>query len=345
MTADQVLAKAAKADEALTKDREIHRLRAELASSKSRVKSLLEELEIADKRLAFADSIDVEPTRDRIKRKLDRTKGESTAVIVLTDWHVGEVIEAEKVNGLNSYNLEECQRRARKAFDKACLMLEWTRGLTRIDNVVIALLGDFISGAIHEELLEEDELSPTESTLFAQDLIVDGIDQIIREMKPKNVIVPCCYGNHGRTTKKLRISTGAENSYEFLMYRQLAKAYRKEAKVSFLATKGYHNYLELHGRKIRFHHGHAIKFGGGIGGISVPVNKKIAQWNKAIPADVDFFGHWHQFINYHKWTSCPCLVGYAPFSNFIGAEPEPPAQLFSVINGDHNKVLAEMLYV
>jgi hypothetical protein len=41
----------------------------------------------------------------------------------------------------------------------------------KIDTLVFAILGDMISGYIHDELVESNHLSPTQAVLFAQNLL------------------------------------------------------------------------------------------------------------------------------------------------------------------------------
>lgn len=44
-----------------------------------------------------------------------------------------------------------------------------------VDTVFINLCGDFITGYIHEELVEDNYLSPTEATILAKELILGGL--------------------------------------------------------------------------------------------------------------------------------------------------------------------------
>jgi hypothetical protein len=69
----------------------------------------------------------------------------------------------------------------------------------------------------------------------------------------------------------------------------------ERARVEFRISEGYHSFLDIYGNlKIRLHHGHAINYQGGIGGIFIPAFKSISQWDKANRADLDVFGHFHQ---------------------------------------------------
>lgn len=331
--------------EILDKDRSIHRLKESVARLAARERELMQQLEISERRSQFLDAIDCEPNRDLITKKLSRTKGESTAILVLTDWHIGETVELEKTNGLNEFNLKIAERRVKRCFQKTLDRLELARKEATIDVLIVAILGDLISGAIHEELLESDEASPIESSIIAKDWIVSGLEFLLKESGCKEIIVPCVFGNHGRTTHKMRVATAAENSYEYFVYRDIESRFRGRKGITFDVSKALHCYQVVHGRTIRFTHGHAIKYSGGSGGISIPVNKAIHAWDRTRLADVTFFGHYHQFTNQKRWVACPSLVGYDAYSLFIKAEYQEPCQLFAVINGKYGNVESKEIFL
>ena len=93
--------------------------------------------------------------------------------------------------------------------------------------------------------------------------------------------------------------------------------------------------MKLYGKVIRFHHGDNIKFQGGIGGLTIPVEKAIANWNRATPADLDVFGHWHQCQQNPKWCSNGSLIGYNAYALSIKAQFEPPQQTYFLF--DHKR--------
>lgn len=53
-----------------------------------------------------------------------RQRGNASAILVLSDWHIEEPVYAETVNGVNEYNLEIAERRVKKVFEKALLLLD-----------------------------------------------------------------------------------------------------------------------------------------------------------------------------------------------------------------------------
>ena len=292
----------------------------DMATWKRKHKKALEVACELEKQLDFLLSIQGEPAIRQFER-LKKSKPKGVAAIVpATDWHVEEQIESAAVSGKNHFDLAEAEARIQRFYSKVLELIDWQGHLSPVVELWHPLLGDLITGYIHEELVETNSLSPTEASVFLQEMICPGIDLWLRKTKLP-ILIPTCVGNHGRTTFKKRIKTSHRNSYEWLLYKTLERQYRKTSRVVWMVGQGYHNTQEIMGRKVRFHHGDGLRYQGGVGGISIPVNKSIAQWDKVGPADFDVFGHWHTFLShYPKWVSCGSLMGYSEYSVEIKAD-------------------------
>jgi hypothetical protein len=270
------------------------------------------------------------------RRKLTtkkRGKGRGVAVIVpATDWHVEERIFLAGTNGKNEFNIAEAERRIKQYYQKVLHLINHQNTLAPVTELWHPLLGDLISGYIHEELMESNELSPTEACFFAQSMVIAGINLWLQETDLP-IFVPTCCGNHGRTTTKKRIKTSFKNSFEWLMYKNIEQHFASEPRVTCMVGEGYHNIQTIVKRRIRFHHGDGLRYNGGVGGITIPVNKSVAQWNKSEHVDLDVFGHYHQFLwNYPDWVCCGCLNGFSEFAVEIKASFQHPTQTFIVID-------------
>lgn len=210
--------------------------------------------------------------------------------------------------------------------------------------MIIWLGGDFINGSIHEELVEGNLLSNMAASILAQKYIKSGIDFLLKNTKI-NIKVVCNSGNHARTTKQQRIATESGNSLEYFIYNNLATIYESEPRVMFLIPSGYHAYVNVYGYVLRFHHGHQMKYGGGIGGIYIPANKSIAQWNKGIKADLDIFGHFHQMRDGGNFICNGSVVGYNDYALSIKADYEAPKQAFFLIDRKRGKTITTPILV
>ena len=147
----------------------------------------------------------------------------------------------------------------------------------------------------------------------------------------------CSYGNHGRTTQKRRHSTGAVNSYEWNMYKHLERLFSKEPRVRFVIAEGSHVYLKVYDTNIRFHHGDDVRYGGGIGGLAIPLRKAIDSWNVSCHADLTCIGHYHQLLDEGFAVVNGSLIGYNAFAQSIKARYEPPCQAMIIIDRDEGK--------
>lgn len=265
--------------------------------------------------------------------------GESTAVLVASDWHLEERVDPKTVDGVNEFNPIIAEARVTKLFQRGLSMVEMTRHRTRIDTMVLAVLGDLISGYIHEDLAESNYLSPTEASLKAYRLVCGGIDFLLKEGKFKKLLVPCTIGNHSRTTKRPRIQTAAKNSFEWMLYHLLADKYSKEPRVEFSITDGYFNFVNVYATRLRFHHGDNVRYQGGVGGVEIPLNKALAQWNKYRPVDIDILGHWHTRKTATNFVVNGSLIGFNAFAVATKCSYEPPSQSFFLIHPKWGKTI------
>lgn len=320
---------------------EVSDLKAKLAKANQKTKWTQSLLRDAERKLAAVlgvkDAIvGHAPKHVRVKQSRG---SESAAVLVASDWHIEERVDPKTVDGVNEYNLEISEARVEKFFQNGLSMLEMCRTRGSIDTLVLALLGDLITGYIHEELAESNYLSPVEATLQSYMLVRGGIDFLLKEGKLKSLVVPCCVGNHSRTTQKMRVSTSVKNSYEWLLYQFLAMAYKDDERVRFEIADGYFVFMDLYSTKLRFHHGDDVRYMGGVGGLTIPLNKAIAQWNKMRRVDVDVLGHWHTRLNTREAVVNGSLIGYNAWGIHIKASYEPPSQSFFLVHPDYGKTV------
>ena len=132
-----------------------------------------------------------------------------------------------------------------------------------------------------------------------------------------------------------------------MMYHLLAEKFANEDRIKFIVENGYLTYLTLFDRyTIRFHHGNAIRYKDGVGGITIPVNKAIAQWDKERPAYLDVFGHHHQqMLDAGKFVSNGSVIGYNPFAVQIRAAYQRPEQAYFIIDAERGKTVCAPILV
>lgn len=271
-----------------------------------------------------------------IKPAKNATSSEATAVWVASDWHSDETVDGSTINGLNHFTPAIAQRRVDTFFTSGLRLTNILAQDVKIETIVLALLGDFYTGHIHPDFMELTDTQPIHAVIRVQNMIASGIQYILDNSK-YNLVIPCHSGNHARTTEKTRFATENGHSLEFYMYNFLADHFKGESRVKFIIPTGYHSYLDIYGFKVRFHHGHSLRYAGGVGGIYIPVNKSIAQWNKAFRADLDVFGHFHQMRDGGNFICNGSLIGYSSYALSIKADFEKPKQTLFLVDSKRGK--------
>lgn len=271
-------------------------------------------------------------------------KSEATALWIASDWHVGEKTTLGQTNGINEYNPEIAKRRGEAFFQNGLKLTKLQGEGVTIKTVILALLGDFITGHLHLDAVENNYLPPVEETIFAQNIIIAGIEHILNN-STYNLVIPCHSGNHGRTTKFSHFGSENGHSLEYFMYCSIANYFRNEKRITFSIPEGSHSYVEVYGRNIRFLHGHDVKFNGGSGGITIPLNKAIGQWDKARPAFLTCLGHFHQKFDGGNFLVNGSLIGYNAFALSIKASAERPVQTFALIDKLYGKTIVAPILV
>lgn len=320
-------------------------LRGELGVERSKRAQAETELAQAERNLETLLSTRDRIHADKLRKRSRINRGQATAVLCCNDWHVEGCVTPQSVDGANEFDLGIAEKRIARTWQKALYLLDFARNISNVRELVLWLGGDLINGTIHEELEESNFLGPAEAVMYVQDRVAEGIELLRKEAKVDRIVVVTNYGNHGRSTRKRRISTGYRHSWEWLAYSNLAAWYRNTPKVSFKVEQGYHNWLPIQEHDVRFHHGDAIRFAGGVGGVTIPLRKKIAQWNKRRRADLDVLGHFHQFLDGWDHVVCGCLIGYDAYALEIGAEFQLPTQTFMVVDRQYGKVLTVPVFV
>ena len=262
----------------------------------------------------------------------------ATAFAIASDWHSEERVKSATVNGMNEFTLDIAEGRIEKFFQSTLRLLKNKQKNITIDTLVLALMGDFISGSIHDDTMESAQLSPSQALTWVFGKVSAGIRFLLANSEV-NIVIPCHSGNHGRFTQKQRVANEAGNSYEYLSYHFLAREFATEKRVEFQVSEGYHSFMDVQGFIIRFHHGHYVRYQGGIGGIYIPAHKAIGEWNKARRADLDVFGHFHSQIFSPIFVCNGSLIGYSPFAISIKAPYQKPMQAFFLVHHQRQQVI------
>jgi hypothetical protein len=252
-------------------------------------------------------------------------------VTIWSDWHVGEVVEASEVNGINSYNLSVCEARVRRLVDST-ISLSRDHHTGNYPGIVVNLLGDFVSGGLHPELLKTDEEEIIPATLRARDILAAALARMADAFG--RVYVPCAAGNHGRATPKPEFKRYVYKNFDWFIYQLLVRHFAGDRRFTFdiRPSNDVHyrvfnqRYLALHGDML------GVKGGDGIIGAIGPIMRGEVKKSRqsaviGFEYDVLLMGHWHQPLNLPRAIVANTLKGWDEYARLqLGAPPTPPSQ-------------------
>lgn len=286
----------------------------------------------------------IDPRKIAIPKKHRGAQRESVAIICASDWHAEETVTREQTNGLNEFNLDVFESRAKWLFANAAAMVGKEAAAAPVSRVILWLGGDLISGSIHEDLIEGNSLGPIDALSLVQDVAAGGIDALVRDTKiPVDVIVSV--GNHSRITRERRVQTEHANSLEWLLGLSLGRHYSGHKHIRVICERAYHTYVDVLGHVVRFHHGHNLRYAGGVNGLNVPAARAVAEWNRGRAAELDVFGHFHALTFGRDFAANGSLVGHNAFAVSIRAAYQQPSQAFLLIDSRHGLTTRAPIYL
>ena len=321
----------------LDEERAEHRDRRVAIDTRASLRRALDRIDELEATCSAYERFTAEPIRRIEPVTLHTGHRPAVAVALLSDLHAEErVTRTEAIP--NEYDMTIAKRRMGRFFAAVVWLIHAAkRSDFDIDTLILWLGGDFISGAIHDELLERAEVPPAEATLIVRDWLASGMHQLLAELPHMRLVVPCSVGNHSRTTKKVRPSTGYGHSWEWLLYQMIGHEFRADPRVHVHATPDEMQYVEVFDFTLAFHHGHNIRYNGGIGGVTIPAIKAMHRWQQWRECDYYNFGHFHTSLDLGQIAFNGSVIGPSPYGMARGYAPSPPVQSFYLLDAKRGK--------
>lgn len=280
----------------------------------------------------FNASTDFQPVS--IERKLSdkSSKTEATAIVLASDWHLEQRVDPRRLTYHNEYNLQISETRSKQFFQNVVKLLIKEQQSTKIEHLVLWLGGDFISSNIHEALTAICLLGPSQAIIFAQELIIGGIQYLLDNTNVQ-ITCPTSCGNHSRITKKVWISTEEDNSLETIIYHNIKQYFRNEKRFELIMPEGPVTFLSVYGKTLAFAHGHhGVKYQGGIGGLAVPLKRHILRKYSKRSIYMLCIGHFHAYEQAANYAVNGSLIGWDDYSESCGFEYDVPKQTFFLVD-------------
>ena len=250
--------------------------------------------------------------------------------LFISDWHWGELVSGSEVSFRNEFNVEVARERSKLCFQRFIeVYTEHIQG-AEYTGCVLAIGGDMVSGNIHDELSQTNEMEIMPTVIDVAENIISGINVILRTFG--KVACFCVVGNHGRTSAKPRFKRKAVTSYDWLIYTICEKHFRDNVNVRFQIPESSDCLYNVYRTKYLLTHGDQLGRGGdGIIGMLGPVTRgdhrrRARQMGMNEAYDIMICGHWHQLAMLRSRIVNGSLKGYDEFAYGLGFPPEPPMQ-------------------
>lgn len=260
-----------------------------------------------------------------------------TPIIFSSDVQFGEVIRSEEMDGVNAYDSAIAKRRYRDFISSSIDICKNYRRADRYPGCIYLRGGDSISGNIHDELLQTNDLpaSMQVAELFGEEK--RGIEVLAETFGRVNVIsVP---GNHGRVEKKPHAKGFVQSNYDHLLTLMLEQAFSGSKEITFTHPLSGDAYFRVHGVPMLLTHGDRIGSRGGQGFVGASatiargakkVRDEYASYGK--PIKWVWMGHFHEFMVLNGTIVNGGMPGYSEFARMNRMRPEEPSQTLAFVD-------------
>ena len=223
----------------------------------------------------------------KIKKPSGKRRAESSQIVVapLTDTHIGEDVDYHQMGGLNAYSFEIFNKRLFGWASTLLNLVELRRASVPIDELVIPMLGDMISGDIHHELVTTNQDHVMGQMSRGANLIAQALLYLAPHFK--TITVPCVVGNHGRMTRKPPMKDKYMD-WDYMLYQWVASFCSEQKNIKFDIKTGYYNMFSVFDKNILIMHGDSASGAGSITSITNVLTKlrSVLQFRKGLESEV-----------------------------------------------------------
>lgn len=324
---------------------------AKLAAARRQVQGLEDDNDKLQRALDLVTTVESVPHPEWTKGAKRARGHRGTLLAAWSDYHIGEAVNPAEMNGYNAYNVEIAEQRVRRFFERTIVVSrDYLAGVT-YDGIVMPSLGDTISGDIHDEFVQTNELTNYESVPHAVAWLGEGIGMLADEFG--KVHVPCVPGNHPRDSRQPRYKKRSAHNADTLISRLVAQNFHNDDRVTFDIPASLDADFSIYGAKFRIEHGDEVAgSGGGVQG-ALPAlvrhthkRRKQAQ-AEGVPFDYLLMGHWHQLM---PLLGAGFIVngsgkGYDEYARGKGFAPELPQQFLGLVTPERGLTAQYPLFV
>jgi hypothetical protein len=264
------------------------------------------------------------------------------AVLMLSDLHLDEVVNLAEMDGINEYNREIAEQRLHRLVESVVKLLQRYVSGVELEGLVLAILGDIITGVIHDELARTNEAPPSASIVYWVPVLASAI-LYLRDQLQIPIHVPAVDGNHDRFYGKPHMKQRATTSLAWIIYNWLADHLKDEEGITFSLTTSAEQLVPVYNTKLMLSHGDSFRSQGGVGGLYPSLLKWLLRRHQQYTQtrqDFDYalIGHWHQTLYGQDFFVNGSLKGYDEYAKQLGFTYERPQQTLFLVTPERGVV-------
>ena len=270
------------------------------------------------------------------------------ANLLVGDIHYDEVVNPLEIGGLNEYNTRISERRMRQLADTTIHLCRRHIGAS-VQGIVVTVLGDVLSGCIHDELDRTNEFVLPVAIMKCTDMMTAFINMIADEFE--RVQVGWIVGNHGRQREKVTHKRAAYENWEWLIGKLVERdVLKRHPKIDFKVSDSLEDDYQIYNKRFHFMHGNQMRGGSGIAGAVTPWmigDFRRRKRARAMGQDYDYlvFGHWHARKDLGSIWANGSVKGFDEFAFDGGFTFETPQQQLNVFSPNGRLVYPLPIYL
>ena len=272
-----------------------------------------------------------------------QVKGKVVTVPLLmaSDFQWGEVIRASELDGINGFDSATAERRYKRLIERTVQIARDHMGQHHTyPGIVYARLGDMVSGDIHEELRETNDLQSIPAVKHLVECEVAGLRVLAEVFGRVHVVsVP---GNHGRVTHKPHAKRFAETNYDTLSAWWLESQLSADKRFTWQTPKSGDALVPIAGHTWLFTHGDRIGSRGGEGFIGPVATiargfKRLVDYYATLGTVIDYIGigHFHTRLELEYGYVNGSLPGFSEYAKSGRLRPAEPSQWLLFVHQEH----------
>ena len=246
----------------------------------------------------FHNSISTEPSINQSHFFCKEPTGKvytEDAALFLSDLHLGERVISEEVDNTNHFSYDILTHRLKNLTKGISNIISNGLGGYYLPSITLALVGDLVTGSIHDELTETNEFVDADSMIVCQKLLSEYVLGLRKLFKTVNVVGVS--GNHGRLTKNVRYKK-AWNNWDYIIMKMVEDRLSGLPGINFKFPKATTQIFNIGKHTLYIDHGFGIRSWNGIPyyGLKKWANNIQTRLikSKKVPIDTFVVGHFHQ---------------------------------------------------